>query len=56
VLSGVPCLSAKCWVQREGVPQSGPLDLLLGVDPKAERRGLGIGGLRVLGCSFCHFE
>jgi hypothetical protein len=30
-----------CGVQREEVPQSGPLEPLLGADPKGARRGLG---------------
>jgi hypothetical protein len=44
-----------CGVQREEAPQSGPLKLMLGADPKAARREAGYRArLRVLGCSFSH--
>jgi len=45
-----------CGVQREEVPQSRPLKLMLGIDPKAARREVGYRArLRVLGYSFSLF-
>jgi hypothetical protein len=42
-----------CGIQREEAPQSGPLKLLLGADPKATRGEDGYRATpRVLGCSF----